>query len=184
VDVGDLFVPYGIEPGSYDTELSGSPFLWDDYAVGEKIDHVDGMTIEEAEQMLAARLFQNTARVHFNQHVEAEGRFGRRIIYGGYIISLARALSFNGLANALSIAAINGGRHTAPTFAGDTIYAWSEILDRMTIPGHDDIGALRIRTVATKDRACADFPYQIAPGTYDPSVVLDFDYTVLIPRRT
>jgi 2-methylfumaryl-CoA hydratase len=184
VDVGDLFVPYGIEPGSYDTELSGSPFLWDDYSVGEKIDHVDGMTIEEAEHMLAARLFQNTAKVHFNQHVEAEGRFGRRIIYGGYIISLARALSFNGLANALSIAAINGGRHTAPTFAGDTIYAWSEVLDRMAIPGHDDIGALRIRTVATRDRACADFPYQIAPGTYDPAVVLDFDYTVLIPRRT
>jgi 2-methylfumaryl-CoA hydratase len=183
VDVADLFVPYTIEPGSYDTELAGSPFLWDDYTVGEKIDHVDGMTIEEAEHMLAARLFQNTAKVHFNQHVEAEGRFGRRIIYGGYIISLARALSFNGLANALSIAAINGGRHTAPTFAGDTIYAWSEILDRMVIPGRTDVGALRIRTVATKDRACADFPYQIAPDTYDPAVVLDFDYTVLIPRR-
>ena len=183
VDVADLFVPYAIEPGTYDTELAGSPFLWDDYAVGEKIDHVDGMTIEEAEHMLAARLFQNTAKVHFNQHVEAEGRFGRRIIYGGYIISLARALSFNGLANAMSIAAINGGRHTAPTFAGDTIYAWSEVLDRMAIPGRDDIGALRIRTVAAKDRACADFPYQIAPDTYDPAVVLDFDYTVLIPRR-
>ena len=183
VDVADLFVPYTIEPGGYDTELAGSPFLWDDYAVGEKIDHVDGMTIEEAEHMLAARLFQNTAKVHFNQHVEAEGRFGRRIIYGGYIISLARALSFNGLANALSIAAINGGRHTAPTFAGDTIYAWSEVLDRMVIPGRTDVGALRIRTVAAKDHACADFPYQIAPDTYDPAVVLDFDYTVLIPRR-
>lgn len=184
VDVADLIVPYDIEPGRYDTELAGSPFLWDDYTVGEQLDHVDGMTIEEAEHMLAARLFQNTARVHFNQHAENEGRFGRRIVYGGYIISLARALSFNGLANALSIAAINGGRHTAPAFAGDTIYAWSEVLDRMAIPGREDVGALRIRTVATKDRACADFPYQIAPGTYDPSVVLDFDYTVLMPRRS
>jgi len=184
VPVTDLLVPYAIEPGTYDTELAGSRFLWDDYEIGEKIDHVDGMTIEEAEHMLAARLFQNTAKVHFNQHVEAEGRFGRRIVYGGYIISLARALSFNGLANALSIAAINGGRHTAPTFAGDTIYAWSEIVDRMEIPDRTDVGALRVRTVALKDRACADFPYQIAPGTYDPAVVLDFDYTVLMPRRS
>jgi len=184
VPVQDLLVPYAIEPGTYDTELAGSRFLWDDYEIGEKIDHVDGMTIEEAEHMLAARLFQNTARVHFNQHVEAEGRFGRRIVYGGYIISLVRALSFNGLANAMSIAAINGGRHTAPTFAGDTIYAWSEIIDRMEIPDRTDVGALRIRTVALKDRACADFPYQIAPGTYDPAVVLDFDYTVLMPRRS
>ena len=184
VDVADLFVPFDIEPGAYDTDLAGSPYLWDDYEIGEKIDHVDGMTIEEAEHMMAAKLFQNTAKVHFNQHVEKEGRFGRRIIYGGYIISLARALSFNGLANAISIAAINGGRHTAPTFAGDTIYAWSEILDRMEIPERDDVGALRIRTVAVKDRACADFPYQDASGAYDPAVVLDFDYTVLMPRHS
>ena len=183
VDVSELYVPYDIEPDAYDTALAGSPFLWDDYDVGEKIDHVDGMTIEEAEHMMAAKLFQNTARVHFNQHVEREGRFGRRIIYGGYIISLARALSFNGLANALSIAAINGGRHTAPTFAGDTLYAWSEVLDRMEIPDRDDVGALRIRTVAVKDRACNDFPYQDSAGAYEAGVVLDLDYTVLMPRR-
>ena len=184
VDVAALYVPFGIEAGMYDTDLAGSPFLWDDYEVGEKIDHVDGVTIEEAEHMMAARLFQNTARVHFNQHVEREGRFGRRIIYGGYIISLARALSFNGLANAISIAAINGGRHTAPTFAGDTIYAWSEILDVVELPDRQDVGALRIRTVAVKDRACADFPYQDASGAYEAGVVLDFDYTVFMPRRS
>ena len=69
------------------------------HRVGERIDHLDGMTIEEAEHMMATRLYQNTARVHFNQHVEKDGRFGRRIIYGGHIISLARSLSFNGLAN-------------------------------------------------------------------------------------
>ncbi|MCC7051959.1 MAG: MaoC family dehydratase [Gemmatimonadaceae bacterium] len=183
VPVADLHVPFSIEPGDYDTDLAGSPHLWEDYAVGERIDHVDGVTIEEAEHMMAAKLFQNTARVHFNQHVEREGRFGRRIIYGGHIISLARALSFNGLANALCIAAINGGRHTAPTFAGDTIYAWTEVLDRMEVPGHDDVGALRLRTVAAKDRSCQDFPYQDAAGAYDPAVVLDFDYTVLMPRR-
>ncbi len=178
-----LVVPYRIEPGHYDTARAGSPFLWEDYEPGERIDHVDGMTIEEAEHMLATRLYQNTARVHFNQHIEREGRFGRRIIYGGHIISLARAISFNGLANALGIAAINGGRHTNPTFAGDTVYAWSTVLARMELPGRDDIGALRVRTVATKDRSCADFPDKAEDGSYDPAVVLDFDYTVLMPRR-
>jgi 2-methylfumaryl-CoA hydratase len=167
----------------YDTDLAGSPHMWNDYEVGEKIDHIDGMTIEEAEHMLATRLYQNTAKVHFNQHTEKDGRFGRRIIYGGHIISLARSLSFNGLANALSIAAINGGRHTNPTFAGDTIYAWSEILDKMELPGRSDFGALRVRTVATKDRPCDDFPYKDGEGKYDPSVVLEFDYTVLMPAR-
>lgn len=183
VGVDDLVVPYHLRTGYYDMALAGSKHLWDDYTAGERIDHVDAMTIEEAEHMLATRLYQNTARVHFNQHAEQAGRFGRRIVYGGHIISLARSLSFNGLANALSIAAINGGRHTNPSFAGDTIYAWSEILERIALPGRSDFGALRVRTVATKDRPCHDFPYQDAEGKYDPTVVLDFDYTVLMPRH-
>src|SRR5262249_30456003 len=70
------------------------------FAVGEKIDHSDGITVEEAEHQIATRLYQNTARIHFDQHSAAQGRFGRRLIYGGHVISLARALSFNGLANA------------------------------------------------------------------------------------
>jgi len=183
VDPADLLVPAGLKLGGYDTALAGSPHLWDDYEIGEKIDHVDGMTIEESEHMMATRLYQNTAKVHFNQHTEKDGRFGRRIIYGGHIISLARSLSYGGLANAIKVAAINGGRHVAPTFAGDTIYAWSEVLDKTPLPGRSDLGTLRLRTVATKDRPCADFPYKNADGQYDPAVVLDFDYIVLMPTR-
>lgn len=179
----DLLVPPGMSFHHYDCALAGSSDLWDDYQVGERIDHVDGMTIEESDHMLATRLYQNTARVHFNQHAEKSGRFGRRIVYGGVIISLARSLSFNGLANSLCLVAINAGRHVSPAFAGDTVYAWSEVLATLQLPGRDDVGALRLRTVATKDRACADFPGKLGDGSYDPSVLLDFDYTVLMKRR-
>ena len=183
VDERELVVPEGISLAGYDFDLAGSSLTWDDYQVGEKIDHVDGMTIEEAEHTMASRLYQNPARVHFNQHVEKDGRFGRRIVYGGHIISTARALSFNGLANAFRVCAINAGSHVAPTFGGDTIYAWTEVLGRIEVPGRSDLGALRLRTVATKDHACADFPDKGEDGKYHESVVLDFDYTVLIPRR-
>jgi 2-methylfumaryl-CoA hydratase len=179
----DLQVPEGLTPAGYDCALAGSAQLWDDYAEGERIDHLDAMTIEEAEHQLATRLYQNTARVHFNLHAAKDGRFGRRIVYGGHIISLARALSFNGLENAFHIAAINGGRHVAPSFAGDTIYAWSEVLEKIELPGRGDLGALRLRTVAAKDRPCADFPLHGPDGKPDPAVVLDLDYTVLMPRR-
>jgi len=81
---------------------------------------------------------------------------------------VARALSFNGLGNILHIAAINGGTHANPVFAGDTLYAWSEVLDKAEIPGHPDLGALRLRLVATKDLPCADFPYRDADGKYGP----------------
>lgn len=179
----DLVIPPGLDLTRYDAVLAGSPDLWDDYKPGERIDHVDGMTIEDAEHQMATRLYQNAARVHFNRHAEKDGRFGRRIVYGGHVISLARALSFNGLANAFAVAAINGGTHAAPAFAGDTVYAWSEVLDRYELTGRGDIGALRLRTVATKDRPCGEFPYRDSTGAYDPAVLLDLDYTVLMPRR-
>jgi 2-methylfumaryl-CoA hydratase len=136
------------------------------------------MTVEEAEHQLATRLYQNTARVHFNQFAEQGGRFGRRLVYGGHVISLTRALSFNGLANAFHIAGINGGRHAAPLFAGGTVFAWSEIIDKVT---HGDVGALRIVTRATRDLPCANYP--VEDGTAEkPGVILELDYWALIPR--
>jgi 2-methylfumaryl-CoA hydratase len=145
------------------TTRSRSPaaHVWEDYAVGERIDHVDGMTIEEAEHMMAARLYQNTAKVHFNQHVEREGRFGRRIVYGGHIISLARALSFNGLGNAFAVVGINGGRHVNPTFAGDTIYAWSEVLERAPLPTARDVGCCACAPWRSRTAPATRFPYRM-----------------------
>ncbi len=178
---GELQVPVGLDLSGWDADLAGSLHRWGDYEPGERIDHIDGMTVEEAEHQLATRLYQNTARVHFNQHVEGQGRFGRRLIYGGHVISLARALSFNGLGNAVKVLALNGGSHTAPLFAGDTVYAWSEVKERIEL-GRGDCAALRLRTLAVKNRACDGFPDQGADGKRDPAVILDLDYTVLLPK--
>lgn len=174
-----LVLPTGLDFSGYDAGLAGSPHLFEDYAVGEKIDHVDGVTVEEAEHQLATRLYQNTAKVHFDALAQASSRFGKRLIYGGVAISLARALAFNGLGNCAYLIAINGGRHVNPLFAGDTLYAWSEVLDAADL---GQAGALRLRLVAAKNRACADFPDK-AGGEYDPAIVLDFDYWAAIPKR-
>ena len=182
VAASDLVIPENLRFDGYDFAAAGETHRWDDYQVGEKIDHVDGVTIEESDHMMAARLYQNTARVHFNQFTEGQGRFGRRLIYGGVVISMARALSFNGLANAQVIAAINGGAHVAPLFGGETLFAWTEILDKAEIAGCEDIGALRLRLVATKDQPCNGFPHKDSDGKYHPAVILDFDYWVLFPR--
>ncbi len=177
-----LTLPEGLSLAGYDAELAGSAHLYDDYQVGERIDHLEGMTLEDAEHQMATRLYQNNARVHFNLHAAQTGRFGKRVVYGGHIMSIARALSFNGLANAFRIAAINGGRHSNPSFAGHTIYAWSEVLAKIDLPDRADVGALRLRTVATKDKPCAEFPLFGPDRNSDPAVVLDLDYTVLMPR--
>lgn len=171
-----LVVPEGLDFTRYDFGLAGEPHRFADYAIGEKIDHVDGVTIEEAEHMLATRAWQNTAKVHFDATFREDGR---RLIYGGHVISLARALSFNGLANAQMIVALNGGAHANPCFAGDTVKAWSEVLDKVELaaPG---VGALRLRLVAVKQGA-APFALRAESGKYCPEVLLDLDYWALIP---
>jgi 2-methylfumaryl-CoA hydratase len=177
VDPADLVIPAGLDFTRYDFALAGEPHRWGDYAVGEKIDHVDGVTIEEAEHMLATRLWQNTAKVHFDATFREDGK---RLIYGGHIISMARALSFNGLANAQMIVALNGGAHANPCFAGDTVKCWSEVLDlaETDAPG---VGAIRLRLVATKQGAEA-FALKGADGKYAPEVLLDLDYWALMPK--
>ena len=170
----DLPIPEGLDFSSYDFTQAGEEHRWGDYAIGEQIDHVDGVTIEEAEHMMATRLWQNTAKVHFDATARPDGT---RLIYGGHVISMARALSFNGLANAQMIVAINGGAHANPCLAGDTVRAWSEVLDKAetSAPG---VGAVRLRLVATKGEA---FKLRGEDGKYLPEVLLDLDYWALMP---
>lgn len=170
-----------IDVRHYDNVLAGSARRFNDYEVGTKIDHVDGMTVEESEHQLAMRLYQNPARIHAGQDAGTDGRHGRRPIQGGHVMSIARALSFNGLANAFHFAAINSGRHVAPLFGGDTVHAWSHLLDKQPISGRDDVGALRLRTIATRNRPCGDFPWKQGED-YDPAVILDLDYWAIMPR--
>ena len=172
----------------FDASATGGDRFWEDYDAGERITHPQGITIEEAEHQMATRLYQNTARVHFNQLQQSASRHGRRIVYGGHVISVAHALSFDGLENVLGMAAWNGGSHTNPTFAGDTLFAWSDVLERIDI-GRNDIGALRLRLVAVKnvDPSREDVALKVAGEDgrerYHANVVLDLDYVALIPKR-
>ncbi|HEY8491885.1 MAG TPA: MaoC family dehydratase [Dehalococcoidia bacterium] len=185
-----LVVPPELDLSGFDPAATGGRFFWEDYRPGEVIHHADGVTIEEAEHQLATRLYQNTARVHFNEHAQKASRFGRRLMYGGHVISVARALAYNGLENALGVLAWNGGTHSNPTFAGDTLYAWTEVLETLDLPGRSDAGALRARLVAVKnvDPLQEEVPLRVrdqATGreSYHPNVVLDLDWVLLMPRR-
>lgn len=171
----DLVIPEGLDFSNYDFTLAGEPHRWGDYEVGETIDHVDGVTVEEAEHMLATRLWQNTAKVHFDLTFRPEGR----LIYGGHVISMARALSFNGLANAQMIVGLNGGAHANPCFSGQTIKAWTEVLDKADTPA-PGVGAIRLRLVATN--AGEPFTLKGEDGKYLPHVLLDLDYWALMPQ--
>ncbi|WP_340529799.1 MaoC family dehydratase [Cupriavidus necator] len=166
------------------TAMTGVADLWDDYAVGERIDHPGAMTINDSDHSLATRLYQNTARAHFDGHAMAAGG-GQRLVYGGHIISVCRALAYDGLENALSILAINGGSHVNPSYAGDTIACATQVLDKVEL-GQDHVGGLRLRMIGVKNASSADIAFPDPAGgraAHPPGVVLDLDYTIAMPRR-
>ena len=157
---------------------AAGPHWWEDYEAGEHIDHVDGITVSEAEHMMATRLWQNTAKVHFDVNARPDGQ---RLIYGGHIISIARALSQNGLANAALVLGINAGTHVAPAHAGDTVYAASTVIETVALD-HPVLNALRIRLLAGKRRIyTAVEPTKEARA--DAGLLLDLDLWLAIPSR-
>lgn len=179
VPAEELRIFAGLKPRALQASVTGGSDFWDDYSIGQVIDHPGGMTLDESDHTLATKLYQNTARVHFDAHRMAASPFGRRLVYGGHVISVCRALAHDGLENILSIAAINGGSHVNPTFAGDTLYAKTRVLGKWAL--QPNLGALRLRLLGIKNRNAADFklPFEAPPA----DLVLDLDYTVLIPRH-
>jgi len=186
VDKDQLSIPAHIDFSKLDLSQTGSINVWDDYSLGERIDHRDGMTIDNSDHTLATKLYQNNARVHFDHLYMQNSTFKQRLMYGGHVISVCRALSFNGLANGVTIAAINGGSHIAPTFAKDTIYAFSMVLDKWQIPSRKDVGAIRIKTWGVKNAATETISSPPLDETHrfsaESGVVLELDYTLLFPK--
>jgi 2-methylfumaryl-CoA hydratase len=163
---------------------SGGCFAWEDYAVGEVIHHYDGMAVNPSDHMSFTRLFQNSAKVHFDLH----GMNGKPLVYGGVIISHGYAMALNGLENRLGICAFNGGQHVNPTWSGDTLYALTEVLEKTELSA--DVGLLRLKLVVFKNRdsgtPLADVHVVDERGKpgWDPSVVLVLDYWEPFARRS
>jgi 2-methylfumaryl-CoA hydratase len=160
-------------------EATASSKVWDDYEIGDRIEHPGGMTIEDADHMAAARLYQNNARVHFVAATTTDRKTCRRLVYGGHVISVCYALSYTGLENRVHVAAVNSGRHTAPVFAGDVLYAVSQVVDRLAIPNRSDVGLLRLRLIGLKNVAAEEIDVEL-PGH---RIVLELDHSVVMPRR-
>ena len=114
--------------------------------------------------------------------------FGFYIALSDWNLQSATGRQFNGLDNVARILAFNGGTHSNPTFAGDTVFAWTDVLEKIDL-GRPDAGALRLRLVGVKnsDPNTEDQPFKVTDDKgrerYHPNVVLDLDYTVLMPRR-
>lgn len=179
IEAQDIPVPSGLKPNKDWARYSGSQKFGQDYIVGEIIDHGGGNTIGDSDHMLATRLYQNNARVHFDGADMAER--GGRLVYGGHIMSHCQAMSFNGLENALWISGFNGGTHANPSYASDTIYASSVITDKQRVA---NFTALRVVSFGSKKALTGCERDDLADLTQAQKlpdhIVLRWDYWVLM----
>lgn len=147
--------------------------LWEDFVVGETIVHPRGRTIGESEHMMLTNLVLNTAQLHFNQAMcdTDPGAFGgRRVVYGGIVLAFVLGLASEETSeNALAEIGWSEGRHLAPVFAGDTLFAESTVLEKRPSPDRPDAGIVRFRLVGKNQRG---------------ETVLELDREVLVRRRT
>jgi len=110
--------------------LTGKDNYFEDFEVGAVYAHARGKTVGETENVLITNLVMNSADAHFNEHKMKSTPFGRRISYGGVNLSLMLGLAAQDTAEqALQELGMDGIRFSAPVYHGDTVYAYSEVLE-------------------------------------------------------
>jgi len=128
--------------------LSNGDTYFEDFRAGDTYEHSRGRVMTDEHIALTAQL-DNTSQVHCNQHMidmnPEKYLGGRLIIFGGIPFNLCLGLSCPDIAdNALADVVYTTGRHVAPLFAGDTVFAATDIRECRDYPGREDLGLLAV----------------------------------------
>jgi 2-methylfumaryl-CoA hydratase len=128
--------------------LTNDDTYFEDFNPGDTIEHSRGRTMTE-EHIFLTGMLDNLSQVHCNQTMidrdPARYLGGRLVVYGGIPFALCLGLSSPDVAdNALADLVYATGRHTAPIFAGDTVFASTEIRGKRDFAGRADLGVLEL----------------------------------------
>jgi 2-methylfumaryl-CoA hydratase len=143
-----LVVP-AYDPGrGYRTlaHLTSDDTYFENFHAGDVLEHYRGRVITTDHIMLTGML-DNTSQVHSNQWMidQQPDRYlgGQLIVYGGIPFALCLGLASPDVGdNALGDVRYTTGRHTAPSFAGDTVFATTEVRALRDFPARPDLGIL------------------------------------------
>ena len=127
------------------SKLTGRHNYFEDFKVGMVIRHARGKTMTPLENVLITNMVMNTAQGHFNEHQMAGSAFGGILVYGGVNFSLVLGLACQDCCeNALAELGLDNIRLTRPVRHGDTLYAYTEVLEK-TDAEQDDAGVVVFR---------------------------------------
>ena len=168
--------------------LSNPDTYFEDFEPGTRIEHSRGRTMTSEHIHLTAVL-DNTSQVHCNQFMIDQNPEqyvgGRLIIFGGIPFVLCLGLSCPDVGdNALGDLVYTTGRHTAPLFAGDTVFAATEIRGRRDHPRRADLGILETRLLGHKFERDAEARSGEAPAGWRKTPIFELDRELVVKRRS
>lgn len=110
--------------------LTGDRNYFEDFEPGMVIRHTRGKTMCENDNVGITLQVLNTAEAHFNEDAMKDS-FGKRLQFGGVTIAMAIGLAMQDTGeNAVRELGLDQIRLKASVFHGDTLYAWSEVLEK------------------------------------------------------
>jgi acyl dehydratase len=141
---------------------------YEDFQVGDIYEHRPGRTISEADNTWFTLLTMNTHPMHFDAEYAKASEFGRCIVCSPLTVALLVGMSVTDVSQkAIANLGWKEIRLTAPVYAGDTLYAMSEVLEKRESASRPTAGIVSVRTTGTNQ---------------DGKVVCVFDRTILVAR--
>ncbi len=142
---------------------------FEDFAIGDVYEHRPGKTVLESDNHLFTLLTLNTHPLHFDREYGAATEFGQNLVVSTYTLALLIGMSVSDLSQkTIANLGMDEVKFTAPVFAGDTLYAESEVLQKRESASRPGQGIVEVRTTGKNQRGEA---------------VCNFRRSMLIPMR-
>jgi acyl dehydratase len=126
---------------------------FEDFRVGDVYEHRPGKTVLEADNHLFTLLTLNTHPLHFDAEYGRGTEFGQNLVVSTYTLALLIGMSVSDCSQkAIANLGMGEVRFTAPVFAGDTLYAESEVLAKRESKSRPGQGIVSIRTTGKNQR--------------------------------
>jgi acyl dehydratase len=151
------------------SSLTGTDNYFEDFVVGAQYEHARGKTVTEMDGVLITNMVMNTAQGHFNEDQMARGPMGQRIVFGGVTASIVVGLAMQDTGEqALAELGMTGIRFRTPVHHGDTLYAFTEVLETRD-SDREDAGIVRFKHRGVNQ---------------ERKLVFEGERTVLVKRRS
>jgi acyl dehydratase len=155
-----------VAPGRY--RASYGRYL-EDFEVGAIYEHWPGRTVTDADNIQFSLLTMNQHPMHCDHAFAAKSEFGKPLVSSGFTLALVLGMSVSDVsAKAIANLGWKEINLKAPVFAGDTLYAESEVLEVRESKSRPNQGVVTVRTRGINQNGVE---------------VMNFIRSALIPKR-